>query len=360
MTVLVPPGNDAPATADIEGHVVALHYGDPAAEYASLRTGVIVVDRSHRHRLRMTGRTAAEMLTGLVTNDVKALSPGLGQYAAALTAKGKIVADLRIFAQENDSFLIDTSRRAAAGWMQVVRKYVNPRLAAYADQSDSTSDIGVFGARATQAVSECCGLDAAMLGELAPYSHCAATVVGMAVTVARVPDLEVDGYELFAPADSLDALLRHLTEWNGAMLAGLSAWEVARIEAGRPEWGLDIDETTIPQEANLDELHAISYTKGCYTGQETVARVHFRGHVNKHLRGVRCSTLPGESLPPKTQLFDDAAKTVGDVRSFVVSPRLGGIALAMIRREIAPGTTLTAKWDGGGAAVTVSGLPFGA
>lgn len=360
MTVLLQPGSDAPATAEIEGRVVALHYGDPAAEYASLRTGVMVVDRGHRHRLRMTGRTAAEMLTGLVTNDVKALSPGLGQYAAALTAKGKIVADLRIFAQENDSFLIDTSRRAAAGWMQVVRKYVNPRLAAYVDQSDAIGDVGVFGARATQAVSECCGVDAAALGELAPYSHLPGTVRGIAVTVARVPEVSLDGYELFVAADSLDAVLRRLTEWSGggATLAGLSAWEIARIEAGRPEWGLDIDETTIPQEANLDELHAISYTKGCYTGQETVARVHFRGHVNKHLRGVRCSALAGEALPPKTQLFDDAAKTVGEVRSSVVSPRLGGIALAMIRREIAPGTTLTAKWDGGGAAVTVAGLPF--
>ena len=130
----------------------------------------------------------------------------------------------------------------------------------------------------------------------------------------------------------------------------------ARVEAGRPEWGIDIDESTIPQEANFDELHAISYTKGCYTGQETVARVHFRGHVNRHLRGL---TYTGPSpLPPGAQLLDDAGKAVGDVRSAAISPRLGGIALAMLRREIAVGSSVRVTWDGGESAASVVMLPF--
>ena len=122
----------------------------------------------------------------------------------------------------------------------------------------------------------------------------------------------------------------------GAVPAGLAAWEIARVEAGRPEWGIDIDENTIPQEANLDELDAISYTKGCYIGQEVVARVHFRGHVNRHLRGLRAA---GGGAPPPTgaQLIDDTGNHVGDVRSAVSSPRLGGIAIGMVRREVEPG-----------------------
>jgi folate-binding protein YgfZ len=128
----------------------------------------------------------------------------------------------------------------------------------------------------------------------------------------------------------------------GATPAGLEAWEIARVEAGRPEWGVDIDDNTIPQEANLDELHAISYTKGCYVGQETVARVHFRGHVNRHLRGVRAAGL--EPLQPGATLHAADGAQVGDVRSTVRSPRLGTIALAMIRREVEPGTTLVARW----------------
>ena len=122
----------------------------------------------------------------------------------------------------------------------------------------------------------------------------------------------------------------------GATPAGLGAWEIARVEAGRPEWGIDIDDTTIPQEANFDELDAISYTKGCYIGQEVVARVHFRGHVNRHLRGLRAGERR-DAPPTGAQLIDDSGNHVGDVRSSVASPRLGGIAIGMVRREVEPG-----------------------
>ena len=146
------------------------------------------------------------------------------------------------------------------------------------------------------------------------------------------------------------------------MPGGQRAYDIARIEAGWPAWGVDVDDTTIPQEANLDELHAISYTKGCYTGQEVVARIHFRGHVNRHLRGVAYPAGEGGALPHGARLVDGAGKPVGDVRTAVISPRLGGVALAMVRREIELGTSLVAQWEAeGGAreqAVTVAALPF--
>jgi folate-binding protein YgfZ len=345
---------DAGTLVDVSGHPVVLTYSSVAAEYEALRARAIVVDRSQRARWRIIGQRAPEILTGLVTNDVMALEAGHGHYAAALTPKGKIVADVRVF-RDDDGLLVDTGPRAAEGWSGLVRKYVNPRVAAYHDESSTLRDVGVFGPNARHVVATMTGASAAALGVLPLYGHATIAVDDSRVLVARVPDLGLEGFELFVPADMFDALWRLALD-AGAEPAGLAAWEVARVEAGRPEWGLDIDDTTIPQEANFDELHAISYTKGCYTGQEVVARVHFRGHVNRHLRGLRAAGA--EPPPTGAQLVDESGRPVGEVRTGVSSPRLGGIALAMVRREVEPGTSLSARWDGGESRADVSALPF--
>lgn len=344
-------------TADIGGRTVVLHYGDAGEEYASLRAGAMLVDRSARGRLRVYGPKAAELVTGLVTNDVQALTPSQGCYAAALTAKGKIVADLRIFAMR-DALLIDSPPRAREGWMAMVRKYINPRVARYDDETASTRQIGIFGTRARIALANATGLDTAQLGALPKYGHVQLDLPAGAI-IARVPDLELEGYEIFVPQSAFEPFWERLVT-EGAMPSGLAAWDIARIEAGRPEWGVDIDESTIPQEANLDDLHAISYTKGCYVGQETVARVHFRGHVNRHLRGLLFSD---GHVPGGAQLVDGEGKSVGDVRSTAMSPRLGAIALAMVRREVEPGTSIRAVADAGTpqhaeATAQVVRLPF--
>jgi folate-binding protein YgfZ len=207
------------------------------------------------------------------------------------------------------------------------------------------------------------GVQSPALTALAPYAHVTVEIDGARVLVASVPELGVEGFELIAPAEQYDALWRRAVE-AGATPAGLEAWEIARVEAGRPEWGLDIDDSTIPQEANFDELHAISYTKGCYVGQETVARVHFRGHVNRHLRGLRAAGM--EPPPSGATLHEESGNQVGDVRTSVRSPKLGGIGLAMVRREVPVGTTLIARWqtDEGGEVtaverrVDIAAVPF--
>ena len=331
---MITPVSGGSATADIGGQTVVLHYGDAAEEYAALRTGAMLVDRSARGRLRIGGPKASELITGLVTNDVSALMPGQGCYAAALTPKGKIVADLRIF-MLRDALLIDSPPRAREGWMTMVRKYINPRVARFDDESASTRQLGIFGARARTALATAAGLDVGELGALPRYGHVALDLPAGAI-IARVPDLELEGYEIIVPESAFEPLWeRLLTE--GATPAGLAAWDIARIEAGRPEWGIDIDDSTIPQEANFDELHAISYTKGCYVGQETVARVHFRGHVNRVLRGLM---VPQGPVTRGASLVDAHGKPVGDVRSTGLSPRLGPIALAMVRREVEPGASV--------------------
>ena len=130
--------------------------------------------------------------------------------------------------------------------------------------------------------------------------------------------------------------------------------QIARVAAGRPMWGIDMDENTLAQEANFDALDGISYTKGCYTGQETVARVHFRGHVNRNLRGVQSAA----AIPSGAELFE-GEKPVGTVKSSVVSPRMGPIGLAMIRREVETGAEVTARWEGGEGSARVREIPFG-
>jgi folate-binding protein YgfZ len=341
-------------TQEIGGQEVVLSYADVHAEYEALRHHAIVVDRSHRGRMKFFGDKSGDALTGLVTNDVLGMLPGHGQYGAALSAKGRIASDLRIFASAG-SYLVDGPARAWANWMGMVKKYVNPRVSGYRDDSYAIRDIGLFGPHSRRIVAGLAGVSEEALGALAPYSHVACTVEGHAVTVARSAEIGVDGYELFLPLEIFD-FVWETSVATGATPAGLDAWEIARVEAGRPEWGIDIDESTIPQEANFDELNAISYTKGCYIGQEVVARVHFRGHVNRHLRGLRAASI--DAPPTGAQLIDDSGNHVGDVRSAVASPRLGDIAMAMIRREVTPGMTLNAKWEGGERRVDVTALPF--
>jgi folate-binding protein YgfZ len=342
------------ATLEIGGQDVVLAYADERAEYDALRRGAVVVDRSHRGRLRIFGEKSGEALTGLVTNDVLAMQPGHGSYAAALSSKGRIIADVRIFAGVA-SYLVDTSARAWPGLLSMVKKYVNPRVSGYRDDSHAIRDLGLFGVEARRIVSGLTGVNSEILGALAPYGHIDAQVEGASVTIARSPDIAIEGYELFVPFEIFDRIWERAVE-SGATPAGLGAWEIARVEAGRVEWGIDIDDSTIPQEANFDDLDAISYTKGCYIGQEVVARVHFRGHVNRHLRGLRAAST--DAPPQGAQLIDDSGNHVGDVRSSVASPRLGGIAIGMVRREVEPGASLNAKWENGERRVDVTMLPF--
>jgi folate-binding protein YgfZ len=299
-----------------------------ANEYAALRSGALIIDRSDRVRIRFGGQRAAELVTGLVTNDVLALQPGHGQYAAALTPKGKIAADVRIFA-DRDGLLTDTSVRASQNWREIVTKYVNPRVAPYRDVTAETRDIGVFGPRARHIVSEATHADAVALGALVPYAHISAEIAGGQMLIIRVAEIEAEGYEIILPS-AAERPIRDKLLAQGAIPGSPQTWNIARIEAGRPEWGIDMNDATIPQEANFDSLGAISYTKGCYTGQETVARVHFRGHVNRFLRKLHFVSV---SVPPTSaELVNDAGEVVGDVRSVALSPRHGGVAIAMVRR----------------------------
>ena len=327
-----------------------------AADYEAFHDGAAVVDYSDRGRMRFHGAAAKDALNGLLTCDVAPLTNGQGAYGVALTNKGKVIADVSVFAMD-ESFLVEVPPAVWGAWKDLVAKFVNPRLAKRTDETALTSAIGIFGPRAAGIVAAMTSSDAASLDALPMYGHRTLSIDGVMVNVARIPDLGVDGFRVLAVRDEYERL-RDSALAHGARVAGSAAVEAARVEAGRPLWGVDMDDSTLPQEANLEALNAISYTKGCYTGQEVVARLHFRGHVNKRVVGLR---VEGSSVPARgTTVLGADGKEVGDVRSAVMSPRFGPIALAMIRREQNPGDVVNVAIDGAGTRATISGLPFNA
>ncbi len=313
--------------------------GHDLAAYEALHSGAAVFVRPALHHLEFTGAKAAHTLTGLITNDVLALAEGAGQYAAALTAKGRVVADMRVIRLSSETFLTSTTHAAWPGWHELVRKFVNPRFAKYAEVALHTRSVhGPSAGEAVRAVmARLSGSGAVVLPE-EPYASTAVTLDEGTVRVVRSPDLgDVTGFDLLVPPALLATVDRALGAIPGLVTGTESAWHVARVESGRPEWGRDMNDTTIPQEANLETLHAISFDKGCYTGQETVARIHFRGHVNRHLRVLTSA----EPLPVPSEIRTDDGKVIGDVRSSALSPRVGPVAIAMLRRELGVGDTVS-------------------
>src|SRR2546425_2181022 len=228
-------------------------------EYSALHNGALYFDRSDRIRMRISGQKAAELVTGMVTNDVSALVPGEGQYAAALTPKGKIVADLRIFALE-DSLLIDTSAAAATGWKEMVRKYINPRLAPYHDLTSELSDFGVFGRSARSVVSRVMDVDDKDLAALAPYGHISRPFGNVTVILARVPEMDLEGFDIFIPSEAV-GLLKGKFQSAGISAGGKDTWGNSRIERGAPPLGPHIGDSRLPPGVKFGEVGAMSFTK---------------------------------------------------------------------------------------------------
>ncbi len=177
-----------------------------ASEYAAMRSGALLIDRGDRVRIRFGGPRAAELVTGLVTSDVLALAPGEGQYSGALTAKGKISADVRIFA-DADGLFTDTSARAGTNWRDIVKKYINPRVAPYRDVTAELSDLAVIGPKSRRVVAAATGADEAALSALNPYGHLHVMHGDARVMIARNAELDMEAYEVFVPM-SIDPVIR--------------------------------------------------------------------------------------------------------------------------------------------------------
>lgn len=312
-------------------------------------------DRSSRMRMTFGGDGAKAALNGLLTNAVTALAPHAGQYAAALTPKGKVIALCRVLDRGTD-LLVDADAAARDGFVAMIRKFVNPRLARYADITEATGCIALRGTGAAAAVATALGADAATGTSLDALPALGGRWVGegeMAAYVVRADDLVTPGYDVIASRERAAALCASLAA-AGIGAADAAAIESARIARGVPTWGIEIDAETLPQEAGLDALGAIAFDKGCYTGQEVVARIHFRGHVNRHLRWLASAT----PLRPGMLVVDAEGKELGVVRSATASSARGPLAIAMVRREATPGAHVIARDDTLEAAATVEAIAF--
>ena len=309
-----------------------------AAEYRAMTEACGLFDRSERGKLALTGAGAAEFLQGQVTNDVEGLEPGQGCYAAFLTNKGKMLGDLRILDADGE-LLLDTERVALQELFNMIRRF---RVGYDVEVHKRTLERGLLSLIGPDALALAGGPE---LGR-EEHAHRETELSGLAVRAIRT-DVGVD--LLVEDAGAVADLAGALRE-AGAVPVSESAVECLRIEHGRPRYGVDLDETVIPQEAGLNK-RAVSFTKGCYVGQETVARLHYRGRPNRTLRGLALSApaSPGDELT-----FGE--RPVGRLGSVAVSPRFGPIALALIRREAENGTVVAVGRDG--ATATVVELPF--
>jgi folate-binding protein YgfZ len=305
------------------------------AEYRTVTEACGLLDRSERGKLALTGSEAKSFLQGQVTNDVEALSPGTGCYAAFLTPKGKMLGDLRVL-DAGDELLLDTERVALQGLFNMIRRFAIGYDVSLHKRTLERGLLSLLGPSA----------DAVLEGlEPDEHAHKLVDVAGIPVRVIRT-DLGID---VLCHRQDTDRLRAALEERNVPPVSEAVA-ECLRVEHGRPRYGVDLDDSVIPQEAGLN-ARAVSFTKGCYVGQETVARLYYRGKPNRHLRGLRCSEAVQRGDELRT-----GDRVVGHVGSAVESPRLGAIALGLVRREVVPGSSVTVGRDGVGAEVVE--LPF--
>jgi folate-binding protein YgfZ len=307
------------------------------AQYRQLREECGLLDRSARGKLLVGGPDGAEYLQGQLTSDVEALEPGEGQYAALLDRKGHMQADMRVLRPAAEEIWIDTEPEALGAARRHLEMYSIGRDVKVADVGGERAILSLIGPRSVEIAGT-----AAL-----PENACeVAAVAGVECLVAATRD----GVDLIAAVADAERLRGALIA-AGAVEVSPEAVEILRVESGVPRFGAEMGTATMPAEAGIVEA-AVSFTKGCYIGQETVARLHYKGRPNRHLRGLRLSAPaePGAAL----RLGE---KEVGELGGAVVSPAFGPIGLAILRREAEPGTELAVGEDG--VTARVVDLPFG-
>ncbi len=386
--------------ASLNGAEIVADYGAVLAEQAALRQTAGVLDLSFRSRLCLTGADRVRFLHGQITNDVKRLRPGEGCYAALVTAKGKMQSDLNVFALP-DELLLDFEPGLTATVTARLEKYLVADDVQVVDVAPHYGLLSVQGPQ-SEAVVRALGLLAeiparefsfvkitdATLGEIyvmnqprlflprpatqergegqgegPPQNNQASSPRPSPPSAGgeEAPTATNAGFDLFVPTAALGAVADKLiaaAKAVGGLACGWTAFEIARVEAGIPRFGVDMDESNLPLECGI-EARAVSYQKGCYIGQEVINRIHSIGHVNRELRGLRLAEEP-PTLPAKGDKLFHAGKEVGHVTSALHSPTLNAtIALGYVRREAnAVGTELRLRTGGGECAASIVALPF--
>lgn len=320
--------------------------------YAAIREGAALGVLESRVALGVSGADRASYLQGLLTNDIEALGPGTGCYAAWLTPQGRLLTDLHVF-EFGDMILLDVPAAQAEPTLERLDKFIfseDVQLTNLSSQLVSTWIHGPAAAAAVQSVLAGVGNPESW----DEYQNTRATFEGEPVVAGRVSQLGVPGFVLYLEPGRVDALTRALKA-RGAVVASAAALEAARIEAEYPLVGVDMDESTLPLEAGI-EPRAISFTKGCYVGQEVIIRVlhRGRGRVVKRLVLLRMTG----SVPERGATVLDGNREIGSVTSAACSLRLGNIALAYVHRDYAAeGTVIEIQAYDGRIEATVASVP---
>ena len=326
-----------------------------AEAYRAARQSAAVLDRSDRGRIVVSGADGASYLNGLLTNDIVALKPGDGCYAAYLTPQGRMIADLLVY-HVGDIILLSMDGSVTATVLAKLDQFIFSEDVTLGDVTGTFAQIAVVGPDAARVVTEAIAPPPQTTVPIATHGSVRVPFAGQSVVVTRTTDLGQPGFDIYVERTQAD-VMRAAVERAGAVPLDRDTAQALRVEAGVPAFRADMDEDTIPLEAGI-ESRAISFSKGCYVGQEVIIRVLHRGHGRVAKKLVGLTLGGGDAPPPGTVVHAPGpdAKVVGQVTSSTISPALGKpIALAYVQRDyLEPGTALEVS----GAEALVTALPF--
>ncbi len=344
-------------------------FGEPQAEYAAIRKGAALIDLPQRGVLELTGKDRLSFLNNLLTNQTwdketkRGMEAGTGVYAFFLSRQGRVVADLNVL-ERGDRTLIEMDGRLVEPVRSAFEKYIFTEQVTIASRLGQMHEMALHGPTARAVIEEAGGKS---LPDLAPMQSTLASVLGTTSVIWRDDETGAPGYHLIVDANDARPLWLSLLEQFGKdqtlgkrrlRPAGWAAFNATRIEAGRAFFGIDFDDSILPAETG-QFARAVSLTKGCYLGQEIVARMHARGQVARQIVGIR---MEDDALPiAGAQVFDDESNQVGVVTSSTVSPVLSNaaICLGLVKRGfIAVGSVLHVPAEGSIRKAVVSDLPF--
>ena len=329
------------------GVEVVADYGDPIAEERAFTAGAALVDRSARGAVLVDGPDALKFLQSLLSQDIHALADGQGAHALLLQPQGKLDTDLR-FLRVGDTAWLDCEVGRAEGLAASLRRF---KIRIKAEVTDRTGEWGCLMLRGPEVAAL---LEAAGAPPLPDELHAHVPWGGEARLVRADWPGGPAGADVVGPVSELAGIWAALVQ-AGFTPAGLTAYEAARVAAGVPRQGWDIDEKTIPQEAFL-ELDAVSFTKGCFLGQELVCRIDTRGHVNRLLRGLRIDPASIATTPPAGAGIVVGDKEVGALTT-VARAEEGLLALGYVRRDVEVPADVVVRWDGGEVPAVAAALP---
>ncbi|BCA56198.1 putative Aminomethyltransferase, glycine cleavage system T protein [Nitrospira sp. KM1] len=341
---------------EVAGWTVPLHYGDPTGEHHAVRQSVGLADLSHRGKSRVTGEDRIKWLQSIISNDILPLQHGQGRYSSFLTHKGKMISYFRCYMETDVVILEDVGEIGDATYAALRKFLLYGTKAKIENCSETWGLLLVGGPHAASVIQTAFG---AGVGDLMPVDFTSATIAGQSAMIIASEETGERDFEILIPSDGLVAAWERLMEAGstfGIIPVGRQALEALRIEAGIPRTGADLNEDIVPPEANL-ESKAFSLNKGCYPGQEVVARMDTYGNVRRKLVGL---VLKDATVPPKGSKLFSGDREIGWISSAVYSPQMNSvIALGFPLRDFSnAGSAVSVEIDGTRHDAAVYTLPF--